>query len=451
MSDYYCPNCGADLEEQPGFDPNGSYWTCTNCGTLLTDPSDPDMDTASGVTWFCDCCGACLNKQDGFDESYSSWTCTECGHENSLSEDNIYSSEDEYQNSITHYNCPNCGAELNRQSSFYEEEEYTCESCGTDLYKNGDMYEKRYTCPNCGDTLNSQWSFNSWSGYCTCSSCGRQLHKSFDEYEKIEEDQEEEDDSYESDSDDEEENQESYDESTYERTDNKEPESTSNEDFSRYYQATFHGGAVPKKKSFGRRHWKGILLTVVLALFSAGIAFGVYEYGKLIPIGIDSVSLTEMQCEDAVALLQKEGFSNVATSEIEDLEYEDRDEEGTIKNITVQSILFLPFLEDGGFSATVRFPYDSIINIEYHGLVKLSAPISSKDAKKQNYKDIQKLFKDSGFVNVKTERHEDLITGWINKDGAVENTSIDGETKFGTQDKFRPDTEVIITYHAFKQ
>lgn len=122
MSDYYCPNCGADLEEQPGFDPNGSYWTCTNCGTLLTDPSDPDMDTASGVTWFCDCCGACLNKQDGFDESYSSWTCTECGHENSLSEDNIYSSEDEYQNSITHYNCPNCGAELNRQTSFYEEE-----------------------------------------------------------------------------------------------------------------------------------------------------------------------------------------------------------------------------------------------------------------------------------------------------------------------------------------
>ena len=117
----------------------------------------------------------------------------------------------------------------------------------------------------------------------------------------------------------------------------------------------------------------------------------------------------------------------------------------------MKSILFLPFLEDGGFSATDRFPYDSIINIEYHGLVKLSAPISSKDAKKQNYKDIQKLFKDSGFVNVKTERHEDLITGWINKDGAVENISIDGETKFGTQDKFRPDTEVIITYHAFKQ
>ena len=40
MSDYYCTNCGADLGDQYGFDPEKGYWTCTECGTLMTDPDD---------------------------------------------------------------------------------------------------------------------------------------------------------------------------------------------------------------------------------------------------------------------------------------------------------------------------------------------------------------------------------------------------------------------------
>ena len=31
MSNYYCPNCQADLEEQDGFDPEDGYWTCAEC------------------------------------------------------------------------------------------------------------------------------------------------------------------------------------------------------------------------------------------------------------------------------------------------------------------------------------------------------------------------------------------------------------------------------------
>lgn len=52
MGDYYCTNCGADLEDQFGFDPDSGHWTCT-----------------------------------------------ECGHTNNLSEDEIYESEEDYQNS----------------------------------------------------------------------------------------------------------------------------------------------------------------------------------------------------------------------------------------------------------------------------------------------------------------------------------------------------------------
>ena len=98
MSDYYCPNCGADLEDQFGFSQNDGYWTCTECGQFLTDPEDsPDDDQLESVGWFCDECGAYLNKQFGFSCCFDTWTCTECGFENSLSEDEIYESEEDYQ------------------------------------------------------------------------------------------------------------------------------------------------------------------------------------------------------------------------------------------------------------------------------------------------------------------------------------------------------------------
>lgn len=99
MSDYYCPHCGADLGNQPGFDPDAGYWTCTECGQFLTDPGDESDEPSrfDGVGWFCDGCGAYLNKQIGFSDWYSTWTCTECGHVNNLSEDEIYESEEAYQ------------------------------------------------------------------------------------------------------------------------------------------------------------------------------------------------------------------------------------------------------------------------------------------------------------------------------------------------------------------
>ena len=51
--------------------------------------------------WFCDECDAYLNDQPGFDASSGSWTCTECGNLNYIDESEIISEEeyDEYQNS----------------------------------------------------------------------------------------------------------------------------------------------------------------------------------------------------------------------------------------------------------------------------------------------------------------------------------------------------------------
>ena len=42
----YCPNCGADLTEQYGFDPDEHEWTCTECGyeIQMSDESTSGID-----------------------------------------------------------------------------------------------------------------------------------------------------------------------------------------------------------------------------------------------------------------------------------------------------------------------------------------------------------------------------------------------------------------------
>jgi len=51
----------------------------------------PDID------WFCDRCNASLNYQSGFDDSKYTWKCADCGHKNSISRDNIYASQDDFE------------------------------------------------------------------------------------------------------------------------------------------------------------------------------------------------------------------------------------------------------------------------------------------------------------------------------------------------------------------
>jgi hypothetical protein len=58
-------------------------------------------------------------------------------------------------------------------------------------------------------------------------------------------------------------------------------------------------------------------------------------------------------------------------------------------------------------------------------------------------------FEDKGFKNIQTEKLDDLITGWLTKDGEVESVSVDGNTGY-SPDKWYPEqVEVVIIYHTF--
>ncbi len=49
-----------------------------------------------GIEWFCDNCDASLDDQPGFDDSCGTWQCTQCGCMNTISDDYIFESQEDY-------------------------------------------------------------------------------------------------------------------------------------------------------------------------------------------------------------------------------------------------------------------------------------------------------------------------------------------------------------------
>ena len=76
-------------------------------------------------------------------------------------------------------------------------------------------------------------------------------------------------------------------------------------------------------------------------------------------------------------------------------------------------------------------------------------PASSSNLEGKNNTDVIKQFEESGFSNITTEKIDDLITGWLTKDGDIEEISIDGDTSFSTDTWYPKGAKVVIKYHTF--
>lgn len=75
--------------------------------------------------------------------------------------------------------------------------------------------------------------------------------------------------------------------------------------------------------------------------------------------------------------------------------------------------------------------YDVRIDIIFHALKNIEVPVSAKTAKKMNFAELEAMLMNAGFVNIRIiKKKYDLITGWITKDGTVDEISINGDTVF---------------------
>ena len=186
-------------------------------------------------------------------------------------------------------------------------------------------------------------------------------------------------------------------------------------------------------------------VTPILLIILFGAWFGYYKYSefqKSIPVGISSAELIENEYSYVEETLKSLGFTNIETNPVYDLEYSSIDREGIVTKVTIKG--------NSSFDSSSKYPYDTRIIITYHLLRELSVPMSPKAARKLDYLDVQTQFQDAGFVNVRTEPEYDLVTGWIKKDGSIEAITVDGNPDFSESDTYRPDVEIIIIYHTYK-
>ena len=78
-------------------------------------------------------------------------------------------------------------------------------------------------------------------------------------------------------------------------------------------------------------------------------------------------------------------------------------------------------------------------------------PISADDCEGMMYEEVAAAFETAGFSNIEYEIIDDLITGWLTKDGEVEKVTLDGNDDFDTNDIFDESTILTISYHTFPQ
>lgn len=82
---------------------------------------------------------------------------------------------------------------------------------------------------------------------------------------------------------------------------------------------------------------------------------------------------------------------------------------------------------------------------------RIKMPSSSKSYKGTNYQEVISELEGAGFTNIQTEVLDDLVTGWLTKDGEVKQVSVDGDTTFSTDSKYTADVEIIVTYHTYPE
>ncbi len=80
---------------------------------------------------------------------------------------------------------------------------------------------------------------------------------------------------------------------------------------------------------------------------------------------------------------------------------------------------------------------------------KIRVNYSSSDFKGEKYEDVVGRLESEGFTNIRVEPIGDLITGWVTKDGEVEEVRIGGSTVFSSGSRFVPDSEIVVVYHTF--
>ena len=159
------------------------------------------------------------------------------------------------------------------------------------------------------------------------------------------------------------------------------------------------------------------------------------------------VELTEItfeghDCYDVYSVLETDGFENIEFVALDDLTSAEVEDEDSVEKVTINGESVLNIGDS--------YPADAEVIIYYHNVKTIAIPFSSDEYPEDIlYNGIVELLEKEGFSNIVAEPIEDLILGWLTKDGEIETISINGKEIFDEFESVPFDAEIIIKYHTY--
>lgn len=142
--------------------------------------------------------------------------------------------------------------------------------------------------------------------------------------------------------------------------------------------------------------------------------------------------------ETVMSEFSKAGFENITAVEVEDLTIDSDMNVGDVSEIEIN--------KKTKFKAGARFGKKSDVIITYHTKVKAQAPIAVSECQEYDYKTLETMFKDAGFINVTSKEVFDLDPD--DTDVEFNNViKIEDLSSFEKDDKIPYDSEISIVCH----
>ena len=145
----------------------------------------------------------------------------------------------------------------------------------------------------------------------------------------------------------------------------------------------------------------------------------------------------ELKYIEIVDSLKKNGIDNITVSQ--------RNTDSSVKDGMVSRI----FIDSEEYKAGDCYLSKSApITIEHFMLpIEIGRKASSFEDKK--YHEIVEELEEKGFVNIQLQRLNNLLNGWINKEGTIKSISINGKDDFSETESFYHDVPIIIVVYTF--
>lgn len=145
-----------------------------------------------------------------------------------------------------------------------------------------------------------------------------------------------------------------------------------------------------------------------------------------------------------ISMLRDTGFKNIKTFSVKDINASTSGYHYQVEQVLIAGSSF--------FEYGMHFPDNVEVRITYHEKQMICMPFSENELKRGNYISVGDRLQELGFTQIYERKIEDLITGWLVKEGSVERVLLDGEEDkpITKNASYEYDQKIVICYHTKK-